>query len=357
MKEVMIKSTKILAIESSCDDSAAAILDSRTGVLSNIVISQNELHSEFLGIVPEIASRSHLMNLKLAIERAIKESLVNISEIDAIAVCSGPGLVGSLILGVVYAKAISSVLNKPILEINHLEGHILSPQITEKIVYPYLALLISGGHSQFVLVKDFGDYDILGQTLDDALGECFDKVAKMLNLPFPGGPEIEKHAQLGEVERFSFPKPIFRSNDCNMSFSGLKTSIKILIKKQPEIDLKFIRDLAAGFQQTVAEILCKKTAHAIKIFEHYNKENNLRLETKQFIVTGGVACNNYITKYLTSFVKELGYDLIVPDKAFCRDNAAMIGFAAMERFKIMKFSDTFFEPKPRWNLENVNIQC
>ncbi|MBF8247137.1 MAG: tRNA (adenosine(37)-N6)-threonylcarbamoyltransferase complex transferase subunit TsaD [Rickettsia sp.] len=351
----MENAKKIIAIESSCDDSAVSIFDSDLGVLSNVIISQDEFHSKFSGIVPEIASRSHLENLQNAIVDSLKISEINWKLIDAVSVCSGPGLVGSLIVGITYAKSIASILKKPIIEINHLEGHILSPQIEKKISYPYLVLLISGGHSQFVLVKNFGNYQILGKTLDDALGECFDKVAKMLKLPFPGGPEIEKNAKLGDRFRFVLSKPLFNRDDCNMSFSGLKTNISILINQTSCVDQKFVKDLSASFQHTVTEILCKKTQNAIKIFENYVKKYNIELKEKNLVIAGGVACNSYIKNELSSFVKNYGYCLIVPSKVLCRDNAAMIAFAGMERLKLRKFSDIFFEPKPRWNLEEVNI--
>lgn len=222
---------KILGIESSCDDTGVAIVTSSREILSNIVISQNKEHEIFQGVVPEIAARSHLQNLETAILYALNESKLNLSDIDGFVATSGPGLIGGVIVGSMYARTIASCLKKPFIAINHLEGHALTVRLTNNTSYPYLLLLASGGHSQFIAIQQLGKYKILGQTIDDSVGEAFDKVAKMLNLPFPGGPEIEKRAKLGDYHKYILPKPIINQNNCNMSFSGLKTAVRLLVEK------------------------------------------------------------------------------------------------------------------------------
>ncbi|WP_341787348.1 tRNA (adenosine(37)-N6)-threonylcarbamoyltransferase complex transferase subunit TsaD [Rickettsia endosymbiont of Cantharis rufa] len=301
--------TKILGIESSCDDTAVSIITENREILSNIIISQNAEHAAFQGVVPEIAARSHLSNLDKALKNVLKESSTNLTEISAIAATSGPGLIGGVIVGSMFARSLSSPLKKPFIAINHLEGHALTARLTDNIPYPYLLLLASGGHCQFVAVLGLGKYKILGSTIDDAVGEAFDKVAKMLNLAFPGGPEIEKRAKLGNSHKYKFPKPIINSGNCNMSFSGLKTAVRTLIMNLREIDYKdrhhlesfrqdefqeehanrakvrehrrkpqnlfessflnddVINDIAASFQFTIGEILCSKIQDAIRAYE------------------------------------------------------------------------------------------
>ena len=222
---------KILGIESSCDDSAASVLDSELGILSNIVINQDEAHRLYQGVVPEIASRSHMDNLQKAIDRALQEANCTLGDIDAVAATCGPGLIGGVLVGAMFGKSIASTLQKPFIAVNHLEGHALTARLSDKIEYPYLLLLVSGGHCQFVAVKGLADYKILGATLDDSIGEAFDKVAKMLGLEFPGGPKIEQKAKLGDECRFDFPKPIISQKNCDMSFSGLKTAVRLQIEK------------------------------------------------------------------------------------------------------------------------------
>ncbi|HJD58432.1 MAG TPA: tRNA (adenosine(37)-N6)-threonylcarbamoyltransferase complex transferase subunit TsaD [Rickettsia endosymbiont of Ceroptres masudai] len=300
---------KILGIESSCDDTAVSIITENREILSNIIISQNTEHAVFGGVVPEIAARSHLSNLDKALKNVLKESNTKLTEISAIAATSGPGLIGGVIVGSMFARSLSSALKKPFIAINHLEGHALTARLTDNIPYPYLLLLASGGHCQFVAVLGLGKYKILGSTIDDAVGEAFDKVAKMLNLAFPGGPEIEKRAKLGDPYKYKFPKPIINSGNCNMSFSGLKNAVRTLIMNLQEINYKdchhlesfrqdefkeepaqrtkvheyrrkpknslvssflnddVINDIAASFQFTIGEILSSKVQDAIRAYE------------------------------------------------------------------------------------------
>ncbi|KAF8818855.1 tRNA (adenosine(37)-N6)-threonylcarbamoyltransferase complex transferase subunit TsaD [Rickettsia endosymbiont of Cardiosporidium cionae] len=340
---------KILGIESSCDDSAAAIIDSNFGILSNIVISQNAAHQPFDGVVPEIASRYHVDNLELAIKTACTEANITLKDIDAISVTAGPGLIGGVIVGSMFAKGLASVLKKPIIAINHLEGHALTVRLSDNTEYPYLLLLISGGHCQFISVNRLSDYRIIGQTLDDALGEAFDKVAKMLRLPFPGGPQIEEYAKLGDENRFTFPKPMIKIKNADMSFSGLKTAVHVTIKKIQNLSLQDSYDIAASFQKIATDVLLSKTFIAMKFFEQQKKVNNSL--DKQFVISGGVAANSYIRSKLCNLASDLKYKFIAPPIKLCTDNAAMIAQAGLERLKSGLVSNINFRPKSRWSIE------
>ncbi len=340
---------KILGIESSCDDTGVAIV-TRSKILSNIVISQHKEHELFQGVVPEIAARSHLQNLEKALTMALQESAIALSEMDGIAATFGPGLIGGVIVGSMFGKSIASVLNKPFMAINHLEGHVLTARLTDNVQYPYLLLLVSGGHSQFIAVQSLGKYKILGQTLDDSVGEAFDKVAKMLNLSFPGGPEIEKRAQLGNIHQYILPKPIITQPNCNMSFSGLKTAVRILISKLGLVGDQEINDIAASFQYTVGVILCAKTQHSMAMYERFMAGS---MPCKTFVISGGVASNNYLRTILKASVEQLGYQFVAPPPKLCVDNAAMIAFAGLERLQNNLQSPLNFCPCAKWSLEEL----
>ncbi|HJD56330.1 MAG TPA: tRNA (adenosine(37)-N6)-threonylcarbamoyltransferase complex transferase subunit TsaD [Rickettsia endosymbiont of Pyrocoelia pectoralis] len=339
---------KILGIESSCDDTAASVITGNREILSNIIISQNLEHAIFQGVVPEIAARSHLANLERAMKQALLESNTELTEITAIAATSGPGLIGGVIVGSMFARSLSAVLNKPFIAINHLEGHALTARLTDNIPYPYLLLLASGGHCQFVAVLGLGKYKILGATIDDAVGEAFDKVAKMLGLPFPGGPEIEKRAKLGNPHKYTFPKPIINSGDCNMSFSGLKTAVRTLIMNLQEINDTVINDISASFQFTIGEILSSKILNAIKSYEQIIDNRN-----KNIVIAGGVAANKYLQEILSNCTTAHGYKLIYPPTRLCTDNAAMIAYVGLERYNSGLFTPLNFCPKARWSLEEI----
>ncbi|ACP53029.1 MAG: tRNA (adenosine(37)-N6)-threonylcarbamoyltransferase complex transferase subunit TsaD [Rickettsia africae] len=341
---------KILGIESSCDDTAVSIITKNREILSNIIISQNTEHAVFGGVVPEIAARSHLSHLDKALKNVLKESNTKLTDISTIAATSGPGLIGGVIVGSMFAKSLSSALKKPFIAINHLEGHALTARLTDNIPYPYLLLLASGGHCQFVAVLGLGKYKILGSTIDDAVGEAFDKVAKMLNLAFPGGPEIEKRAKLGDPHKYKFPKPIINSGNCNMSFSGLKTAVRTLIMNLKEINDTVINDIAASFQFTIGEILSSKVQDAIRAYEQIT--NNF--DKKNIVIAGGVAANKYLQKILSSCAKIYGYRLIYPPIHLCTDNAAMIAYAGLERYNNKLFTPLNFCPKARWSLEDIS---
>ena len=297
----MSKKPLILGIESSCDETAASIItENEKGIpiiLSNIVSSQTEIHKEFGGVVPDLAARSHLEKIDWIVQKAIDKSGRKIDEIDAVASTAGPGLVVCLSIGLSFGKAFASAIKKPFIAVNHLEGHALSPKLNEKINYPYLLLLISGGHSQYLSVENFGKYKRLGTTIDDALGEAFDKTAKLLGIEFPGGPQIEILAKKGDKNKYDLPKPIFNKGGCNLSFAGLKTAILRITKKIKTEQDKF--DLAASFQKTVEDILYKKTIIA---FSEFEKKNNL--DEKIFVVAGGVAANKDIRSMLINLCKE-----------------------------------------------------
>ena len=348
----MSKKPLILGIESSCDETAASIItENEKGIpiiLSNIVSSQTEIHKEFGGVVPDLAARSHLEKIDWIVQKAIDKSGRKIDEIDAVASTAGPGLVVCLSIGLSFGKAFASAIKKPFIAVNHLEGHALSPKLNEKINYPYLLLLISGGHSQYLSVENFGKYKRLGTTIDDALGEAFDKTAKLLGIEFPGGPQIEILAKKGDKNKFDLPKPIFNKGGCNLSFAGLKTAILRITKKIKTEQDKF--DLAASFQKTVEDILYKKTIIAFSEFEN---ENNL--DEKIFVVAGGVAANKNIRSMLINLCKEKKYKSIFPPIELCGDNAAMIAMVGLEKFKLKQFNDLDYPAKPRWPLDEKAV--
>ena len=344
----MSKKPLILGIETSCDETAASIITENDKgiptVLSNIVSSQVDVHKEFGGVVPELAARSHIEKIDWIVEKAIADSGKKIEEIDAVASTAGPGLIVCLSVGLSFGKAFASAINKPFIAVNHLEGHALSPKLNSHLNYPYLLLLISGGHSQYLSVQGLGKYKRLGTTIDDALGEAFDKTAKLLGIEFPGGPQIEVLAKKGDPEKYDLPKPIFNKGGCNLSFAGLKTAILKIAKSIKTEQEKF--DLAASFQKTVEEILNKKTKIAFKEFE---KENELK--EKVFVVAGGVAANKKIRSMLINLCEANNYKSIFPPIELCGDNAAMIAMVGLEKYKLNEFNNLDYPAKPRWPLD------
>ena len=344
----MSKKPLILGIESSCDETAASIISENDlgnpVVLSNIVSSQVDVHKEFGGVVPELAARSHIEKIDWIVKKAIEESGVDIKELDAVASTAGPGLIVCLSVGLSFGKAFAASLNKPFIAVNHLEGHALSPKLNSKLNYPYLLLLISGGHSQYLCVKNLGEYKRLGTTIDDAIGEAFDKTAKLLDIEFPGGPQIEILAKKGDPNKYDLPKPIFNKGGCNLSFAGLKTAVLKIVKKIKTDQEKF--DLAASFQKTIIEILYKKTKIAFGEFKKH-----IDIKEKKFVVAGGVAANKEIRKMLVNLCEKENYKHIFPPIELCGDNAAMIAMVGLEKFKLEKFSELDHPAKPRWSLD------
>jgi N6-L-threonylcarbamoyladenine synthase len=347
----MSKKPLILGIETSCDETAASIItendEGNPRILSSIVSSQVEVHKEFGGVVPELAARSHAEKIDLISKKAISESGINIKNIDAVAATAGPGLIVCLSVGLNFGKAVAASLKKPFIAVNHLEGHALSPKLNSKLDYPYLLLLISGGHSQFLSVKNLGKYKRLGTTIDDAVGEAFDKTAKLIGIEFPGGPQIEEYAEQGDPNKFDLPKPIINKGGCNLSFAGLKTAVLKISKKIKTKKEKF--DLAASFQKTIEEILYKKSKIAFKEFRKINKKGN------KFVVAGGVAANKKIRKVLENLCHEENFEPIFPPTNLCGDNAAMIAMVGLEKFKKKQFNNLDYPIKPRWQLDEQAI--
>ena len=344
----MNKKPLILGIESSCDETAASLItENEQGipiVLSNIVSSQVDVHKEFGGVVPELAARSHMEKIDWIVLKAINKSGRKVEEIDAVASTAGPGLIVCLSVGLSFGKAFASALNKPFIAVNHLEGHALSPKLNSQLNYPYLLLLISGGHSQFLSVEGLGNYKRLGTTIDDALGEAFDKTAKLLGVEFPGGPQIEILANKGDPNKYNLPKPILHKGGCNLSFAGLKTAILKIAKNIKTEQEKF--DLAASFQKTVEKILYQKTKVAFLEFE-----KNIQSNQKIFVIAGGVAANKKIRSMLINLCVEKNYQSIFPSTELCGDNAAMIAMVGLEKFKLKKFDNLDHPAKPRWPLD------
>ena len=344
----MKKKTIILGIESSCDETAVSIIEEndkgQPSILSNIVSSQVDVHKEFGGVVPELAARSHVEKIDLIAKKAIAESKIKLTDIDAVAATAGPGLIVCLSVGLSFGKAFALSLKKPFIAVNHLEGHALSPKLNSKLNYPYLLLLISGGHSQYLSVGGLGKYKRLGTTIDDALGEAFDKTAKLIGIEFPGGPQIEVYAKKGDPNKYKLPKPIINRGGCNLSFAGLKTAVLKVAKKIKTDQEKY--DLAASFQKTIEEILYKKSRIAFKEFKNiYGNKSNI------FVVAGGVAANKKIREVLTSLSLEENFKPIFPPINLCGDNAAMIAMVGLEKFKLKQFNDLNHPAKPRWSLD------
>lgn len=342
----------VLGIESSCDETAAAIVNDKREILGESLLSQEE-HKAFGGVVPEIAARSHLEHIDEIIEHCVNRAGIKLEEIDAIAASSGPGLIGGVVVGVMAAKALALALNKPFIAVNHLEGHALAARLTSDVEYPYLLLLVSGGHCQILVVKNVGEYERLGTTIDDAAGEAFDKVAKMLSLGYPGGPMIEKMAAVGNPDRFVLPRPLIGSGDCNLSFSGLKTAVRKIIESYSEdglIEHAIMRkreaaDICASFQVAATDCLTKKLAKAITYFKQNYPQG------KDLVVSGGVAANGYLRGRLKELADKNGLEFSAPPIRFCTDNGVMIAWAGLERFAKGLTDELNFKPRPRWPLD------
>ncbi|GMN11425.1 tRNA (adenosine(37)-N6)-threonylcarbamoyltransferase complex transferase subunit TsaD [Croceitalea sp. MTPC9] len=331
----------ILAIESSCDDTSAAVLCNKK-VLSNVVATQ-EIHKKYGGVVPELASRAHQQNIVPVVHQALAQANIDKKQLSTIAFTRGPGLMGSLLVGTSFAKSLALGLDIPLIEVNHMQAHILAHFIEDKEQkapkFPFLAMTISGGHTQIVLVEHYFKMEILGETLDDAVGEAFDKSAKLLGLPYPGGPLIDKHAKLGNEKAFEFPKP--KVEGLNFSFSGLKTSILYFIQKKTKQDPEFIKnnlnDICASIQFTILEILMQKLKLAVK-----------QTGITQIAIGGGVAANSGIRSRLRDAEKELGWETYIPKFAYCTDNAAMIGIVGYLKFLEKDFAEQNIAAKARY---------
>ena len=331
----------ILAIESSCDETAAAVVKNGRQVLSNVISTQIDLHKVYGGVVPEIASRKHIESIDWVIEEALADGAVSFDDIDAIGVTYGPGLVGALLVGLAEAKGIAYAMKKPLIGVHHIEGHICANYIEDmKFEPPYVALVVSGGHSHLLYVKDYGEYEILGRTRDDAVGEAYDKVARTIGMGYPGGPEIDKAAKNGDPNAISFPRVYLEENSYDFSFSGLKSAVLNYINKQSMLGVEINKnDVAASFQQAAIEVLVNKTIKAAK---------NLGIE--KVAMAGGVASNTALRSHMKEKCEENGFSLNIPSPVLCTDNAAMIGSAAYYEYINGKRDDLSLNANPSLKL-------
>ena len=349
----MIDTLTVLGIESSCDDTAAAVVRHPGGhppeIMSSVVAGQALLHAAYGGIVPEIAARAHVERLDLCVEDALREAGLGLADLDAIAVTAGPGLIGGVLSGVMCAKGLAATTGLPLIGINHLAGHALTPRLTHGLSFPYLMLLVSGGHCQFIVVGGSNAFTRLGGTIDDAPGEAFDKTAKLLGLAQPGGPAVEAEAKSGDPRRFAFPRPLLDRAGCDLSFSGLKTALvrarDAIVAEKGGISVQDRRDLCAGFQRAVTDVLAEKSRRAMDAYMSLNPMEPV------FALAGGVASNGEIRRALDDASARLGLRFVAPPLALCTDNAAMIAWAGIERFRHGERDGMDLAARPRWPLD------
>ncbi|MBT3766445.1 MAG: tRNA (adenosine(37)-N6)-threonylcarbamoyltransferase complex transferase subunit TsaD [Rhodospirillales bacterium] len=337
----------VLGIETSCDETAAAVVSSDRTILSDEIFSQLDDHRPYGGVVPEVAARAHLQHLDGLIARAMKDAKLDFGDLDGVAATCGPGLIGGVIVGATTAKAIAVAHDLPFIAVNHLEGHALSARLMDDFAFPYLLLLVSGGHCQLLTVNGVCDYTRLGTTIDDALGEAFDKTAKMLGIGYPGGPAVEAAAAKGDGTRFKLPRPLKGRDGCHFSFSGLKAAVHRTIDGLPEGTLRDadINDLCASFQVAAADALIDRCANGIEMFKDAHPEGST------LVVAGGVAANTYLRSRLQSLAEDYGLNLMAPPQRLCTDNAAMIAWAGVERLQLGLTDGLDFKPRPRWPLD------
>ena len=335
----------LLALESSCDETAAAVVQDGRVVLSSVIASQISIHAEYGGVVPEIASRKHLESVSLVIEQALLEADVRLCDLEGVAVTQGPGLAGALLVGISVAKGLSFGRGIPLVGVNHIEGHLLAVFLEAPVEFPFLALAVSGGHSHLYRVDGVGRYTTLGQTVDDAAGEAFDKVAKLIGLPYPGGVAIDRLAVTGDPQAIKFPRPLLHDGSYNFSFSGLKTAVLTHVNKFPESKTTGVHDLAASFQAAVCDVLTKKTAAAVAA-----------TGIKRVVVAGGVACNSALRLSMERFAAEKGVELRMPSPALCSDNAAMIAVPG-DFYLTAGFKSGFdLDALPVWPLDRLAVR-
>ncbi len=345
---------RILGIETSCDETAAAIVerdaDGRGRILANVVHSQIAEHAPFGGVVPEIAARAHVELLDRLIERAMAEAGLDFPDLDGVAATAGPGLIGGVIVGLMTAKAIAAVHRLPLLAVNHLEGHALTPRLTDGVPFPYVLLLVSGGHSQFVAVEGLGRYRRLGTTIDDALGEAFDKTAKLLGLPYPGGPEVERQARHGDPGRFALPRPLMRRDSLDFSFSGLKTALRLEAEANQPLDDRTVADLCASFQAAVTDVVRFKATLVLKRFKA-----ETGVVSPLLVAAGGVAANKAVGLALEAAAQAVGGRVVVPPPKLCTDNGAMIAWAGAERLALGLVDGLDAQARARWPLDATAV--
>jgi N6-L-threonylcarbamoyladenine synthase len=340
----------VLGIETSCDETAAAVVEGAAGptprgrALAQAMLSQVAEHAPYGGIVPEIAARSHLAHLDRLIAKTMTDAGIGYGDLDAIAATAGPGLIGGVIVGIMTAKGLALASGKPFVAVNHLEGHALTARLTDNVAFPYLLLLVSGGHCQLLVVEGVGRYRRLGTTVDDAAGEAFDKVAKMLDLGYPGGPAIERAARGGNAARFPFPRPLKGKPGCDFSFSGLKTAVRLEAENIARPTARDVADLAASFQAALVEAIADRVKRAVRMFMSTTPGTTL-------VVSGGVAANTALRTALQTVAANAGLSFIAPPLALCTDNAVMIAWAGLERFQGGLSDAMDFKPRPRWPLD------
>ena len=337
----------ILGIESSCDETACALVTDKKEVLASIVWSQYDEHRRFGGVVPEIAARAHLEKCDLLINELMKKANKSFSDLSAVAVAGGPGLIGGVLVGVMTAKTIALSHNLPFIAVNHLEGHALTARLSSPVQFPYLLLLTSGGHCQVLIVEDVGKYKKLGATIDDSAGEAFDKVAKMLQVGYPGGPNVEKQALEGNPNKFKFPVPMKGRAGCDFSFSGLKTAVRVAIEKQETLSDQDKKDICASFQNAVVLQMKDRLTHAIETFK------SLYPDAKDLVVAGGVAANMAVRNMLQKLADDNNLIFSAPPIQLCTDNGVMIAWAGVERYLKGQFDSFDFKARPRWPLDTL----
>jgi N6-L-threonylcarbamoyladenine synthase len=336
---------RVLGIETSCDETAAAVVDGERGILSNVVLSQLDEHRPYGGVVPEIAARAHIDHLDGLIAQAMETAGVSWAELDGVAVTSGPGLIGGVMVGLMTAKAVASAHDLPFVAVNHLEAHALAVRMTEPVAFPYLLLLVSGGHCQLLIVEGVGRFTRLGTTIDDAVGEAFDKTAKLLGLGYPGGPAVEAAARDGDPARFDLPRPLIGRDDCHFSFSGLKTAIRREVEKLGAPTDRDKADLCAGFQAAAADVLADRARRAMAVFAGRTGGAGT------LVISGGVAANGYLRGRLSALCEKQGFRMVCPPPSLCTDNGAMIAWAGLERLRL-GLTDTLEAPaRARWPLD------
>ncbi len=336
----------ILGLETSCDDTGVGIVDADRNIRANVVASQLAAHKPYGGVVPEVAARAHLDVIDDVLAQALKCANAVLDDITAIAATTGPGLIGGVMVGSMMGKAISAVRKIPFISVNHLEAHALTARLTHNVDFPYLLLLASGGHCQLLLVRGVGDYRLLGRTIDDAVGECFDKCAKMLGLGYPGGPLVEQAAKLGNPKAFSLPRPMVGRAGCDFSFSGLKTSVRTLIEKQTLNDA-LVADMAASLQATIAESVADRARHAFAMLAEEGQS------VTAFVAAGGVAANEALRARLADIAGENGVTFAAPPIKLCTDNGVMVAWAGLERFRLGLTDNLDVRARPRWPLEEI----
>ncbi|CAL4318089.1 tRNA (adenosine(37)-N6)-threonylcarbamoyltransferase complex transferase subunit TsaD [Buchnera aphidicola] len=339
---------KILGIETSCDDTGIAIYDDENGLIFNEKFNQSLIHNKYGGVVPEIASREHTLNISFLIEKISKNLNINFKKINAIAYTCGPGLIGSLLVGATFGSALAYSLNIPTVLVNHLEAHLISIMMEKKCpIFPFIGMLVSGKHTELIYAHKFGKYSLLGKTRDDSAGEVFDKVAKNLNLNYPGGPEIAKISKFGNFNKYFFPRPMLKTNNLDFSFSGLKTAVVNFIKKQSMLDFQLISDVANAFEESITDVLVTKCKHALK-----------KTRLKRLVISGGVSANILLRRKLRHMVSKCKGEIFFVRPEFCTDNAAMIAYLGMLKFQLNQIQSNlniYVDPKLKIYNSKMNL--